>query len=116
MVLLKEEKEIWDIYQSELSSVDWLTLPNIDGCTSSYYLYWLQLKNRDRFASKYMVDKGIYVTFRYYPLHLIKHYDSWDTQLPNSERINERTINIPLNQNLSDNDVEYIVKTIKEFD
>jgi len=113
---IKRRKEIWDIYQSELSSVDWLTLPPepLDGCTSSYYLYWLQLKNRDEFA-KYMVDNDIYVTFRYYPLHLIKHYNSWDTQLPNSERINDRTINIPLHQNLSDNDVEYIVKTIKEF-
>ena len=113
---IKRRKEIWETYQSELSDVDWLIIPPepLDGCTSSYYLYWLQLKNRDKFA-KYMVDKGIYVTFRYYPLHLIKHYDSWDTQLPNSELINDRAINIPLHQNLSDNDVEYIVKTIKEF-
>ena len=39
--------------------------------------------------------------------YIIKHYDSWDTQLPNSERINDRTISIPLHQNLSDNDTIY---------
>jgi dTDP-4-amino-4,6-dideoxygalactose transaminase len=113
---IERRKEIWDIYKSELSDIDWITLPPepLDGCTSSYYLFWLQMEDRDNFA-RYMVDNDIYVTFRYYPLHLIKHYDSWDTQLPNAEFINDRTINIPLHQNLSDNDVEYIIKTIKKF-
>jgi len=113
---IERRKEIWNIYKSELSDVDWLFLPPepLDNCTSSYYLFWLQMKQRDKFA-KHMVDNGIYVTFRYYPLHLIEHYNNWDNQLPNTEFINDRTINIPLHQNLSDNDVEYIIKTIKEF-
>ena len=113
---IERRKEIWDIYKSELSDIDWITLPPepLDGCTSSYYLFWLQMEDRDNFA-RYMVANDIYVTFRYYPLHLIKHYDSWDTQLPNVEWVNDRTINIPLHQNLTDDEIGYIIKTIKKY-
>lgn len=113
---IERRKEIWDIYQSELSNVDWIDLPPepLDDCTSSYYLFWLQMKDRDNFA-KYMVDNDIYVTFRYYPLHLIKHYDCWHHQLPNVEWVNNNTINIPLHQNLTDDEVGYIIETIKKY-
>ena len=39
--------------------------------------------------AKYMVKNEIYVTFRYYPLHLIKYYGSWHNQLPNTEWVND---------------------------
>ena len=86
----------------------------LDGCTSSYYLFWLQMENRNEFA-KYMVDNGIYVTFRYYPLHLIKYYNSYHDKLRNAEMINDITIDIPLHQNLTDNNVDYIIQKIKDF-
>ena len=113
---INRRKEVWSIYKSELSDVDWLTLPPepLDNCTSSYYLFWLQMEDRNDFA-KYMVDNEIYVTFRYYPLHLIKHYNSSHIKLPNTEWVNDRTVNIPLHQNLTDDEVYYIIQTIKKY-
>jgi len=113
---IQRRKDIWNIYKSELSDVDWITLPPepLDDCTSSYYLFWLQMNDRNNFA-KYMVKNEIYVTFRYYPLHLIKYYGSWHNQLPNTEWVNDRTINIPLHQNLTDGEVEYIIEMIKKY-
>jgi aminotransferase len=112
---IARRKRIWNIYQQELGKLDWLTCPPepLSQTESSYYLYWLRLEQRNRFA-RYLVDNGIYCTFRYYPLHLVKQY-GWKESLPNAELINETTINIPLHQNLSDEDVEYIIKTIKAF-
>ena len=112
---IKRRKEIWNIYQAGLSKIEWLTVPPepLPETESSYYLYWVKMKNRDKFA-RHMIKNGIYCTFRYYPLHLIKYYGH-KGHLPNSELINDTALNIPLHQNLSDSDVEKIVKTIKNF-
>ena len=70
-------------------------------------------KTRDK-LSVYLTENGIYCTFRYFPLHLIDFYRS-RKKLPNAELLNEITLNLPLHQNLSDNDVDKIVKTVKNF-
>lgn len=112
---IERRKEIWNIYQRELANLDWLILPPepLAETTSSYYLYWVKVKERDKFA-KYLIEKGIYCTFRYYPLHLIKHY-GYNEQLVNSELLNKVILNIPLHQNLSNNDIEKILEAIKSF-
>ena len=111
-------KDIWDTYKEELQNLDWLILPPEPekDCTSSYFMFWLRIKNnwRNEFA-QYMIDNGIYVTFRYYPLHLIEHYSQSDISLPVSEEISDTTINIPIHQNLDDNDVDTIIDVIKNF-
>jgi aminotransferase len=118
---VERRKEIWEIYKEQLTGQSWLELPPepLAGTDSSYYLFWLRIKGgkRDKFA-RFMVANNIYVTFRYFPLHLIqyyrKHHDA-RVSLPVSERINETTINIPIHQNLTDADVEKVVRKIKEF-
>ena len=44
----------------------------------------------------------------------MKYYGSSE-KLKNAEALNESVLNIPLHQNLSDEDVEKIIKTIKNF-
>ena len=112
---IKRRREIWKTYQRELSGLDWLTIPPepLPETESSYYLYWVKTKERDKLA-KHLVKNGIYCTFRYYPLHLIKYYD-YKECLANSELLNETVLNIPIHQNLSDNDVKNIIKTIRDF-
>lgn len=112
---IKRRKEIWDIYQKELSKLDWLVIPPepLPETESSYYLYWVKLKERDKLA-KHLIENGIYCTFRYYPLHLIKYYGCKE-HLANSELLNGTVLNIPIHQNLSNSDIEKIIKTIKNF-
>ena len=115
---ISRRKEIWDTYKSELKDLDLLVLPPEpeEGCTTSYFLFWLRIKNgwRDEFA-RYMVNNGVYVTFRYYPLHKIKLYKEFSLPLKNADEISDSTINIPVHQNLTNDNVEYIIKTIKNF-
>ena len=115
---MSKRKEVWDTYKSELKDLDWLVLPPepMDGCTTSYFLFWLRIKNgwRDEFA-KYMIDNGVYVTFRYYPLHKIELYKEFSLPLKNADEICETTINLPVHQNLTDYNVEHIINTIKNF-
>lgn len=114
---IRRRKEIWEIYQREFRDLELVVIPPepLSNTESSYYLYWLKVKRnlRDRLAV-YLIDSGIYCTFRYYPLHMIKQYASAES-LPTAERLNEEVINLPLHQNLSDIDVEKIVDVVKNF-
>lgn len=114
---IEKRKNIFNYYYSELSQLDWLKcpeLPNFD-YTSSYYFFWLQLSERDKLA-RYLLEKKIYTTFRYWPLHNIDIFKKYvNRPLPNSDYASKKTLNIPLHQALTDNDVEYIVKVIKNF-
>ena len=112
---IKRRKEVWEAYQEGLSGLEWLERPPepLPQTESSYYFYWVKTRERDRLA-QHLVDNDIYCTFKYFPLHLIKQYDA-DVKLPNAELLSETVLNIPLHQNLSDNDVTKIIKTVKSF-
>lgn len=112
---LAKRKLIHDMYTAKLGKLDWLDVPEElpSGATSSYYMYHIQTKNRDELA-KYLRENGIYTTFRYYPLHWVKYYKT-TKELPGTEYAANHTLCIPLHQSLSNKDVSYIIKTIKDF-
>jgi aminotransferase len=114
---IQKRKDIHEFYTKELSDISWLDLPRPiePDCTSSYYFYHIQLKNnkRDELA-RFLRDYGIYTTFRYYPLHLVKFYNAY-TKLENSEFAANNTLCIPIHQSLSEKDLDLIVSKIKEF-
>jgi aminotransferase len=111
-------KKIYNYYNHRLSSVKSIKLPPeppsyIKSC---YYFYWIQVENEAQQLSlaRHLVKNGIYTTFRYYPLHLVKYYRSL-AKLPNSEQISKTTLNLPLHHNLSLSDAERVVLSIKNW-
>jgi len=113
---IERRKQIWKYYQQEVSNVPGIICPPepLPDTMSSYYLYWIQLPTgRDELA-QYLSENGIYTTFRYYPLHLVKYLGS-GCRLPVAEHVNEITLNLPLHQNLTDNDVEKIIDLVKQY-
>lgn len=113
---LSRRKQIWEYYQNELSSLKEIECPpeSLPDTASCFYLYWITIQEKRDALAAYLNDNGVYCTFRYFPLHLIKHYQC-STELPNSEKINDTVLNIPIHQNLTDNDLKMIVKLIKKF-
>ena len=113
---IDRRREIWEYYQQELVNVPGLVCPPepLDNCTTSYYLYWIQVPGRrDELATR-LAENGVYTTFRYYPLHLVEHYSA-QCELPNSEHANEVTLNLPLHQNLTDADVMKVTDLVRSF-
>ena len=115
---IAKRKLIHDAYTKELGDLNWLLVPEpIDPTTtSSYYMYHIQTKtenDRDKLA-KYLRDKGIYTTFRYYPLHWVEYFNC-NNKLTNTEYLAKHTLCIPLHQGLSQKDVHKIIESIKEF-
>jgi aminotransferase len=82
-----------------------------DNQRSSHYFFWIQTPRRDELA-RYLKGQGVYTTFRYYPLHWA--YKTGDS-LPNAEKAARETLLLPLHCGLTDDQVQFICDTIKDF-
>jgi len=108
-------------YDNAFSELDWLTIPARDNkSTHVFHQYTLKTKgiNRDELRS-YLSENGV-PAMVYYPLPLHKQkaykdsrYDSVD--FSNTEALNESVISLPMHTELSDEHLEIITKTVKEF-
>jgi aminotransferase len=108
-------KNIWDTYQNAFENIEWIVRPqNAETHEQhSYFTYFIRTPFRDELAN-YLLDKKIYTTLRYHPLHLNALYKSTKV-LPNSEQLNQQGLNLPLHPNLSETDVAYIIDCITKF-
>ena len=111
----EKRKQIWQTYQSAFKDLSWIETPenSKDNEKHSYFTYQIKVPKRDQLA-KYLKEKGIYSKLVYHPLHLNQIYNS-NANLPNSEKINEKGLNIPLHPGLSSEDVEKIISEILQF-
>lgn len=116
-VYMEKRKFVNDYYNEHLKDLKWidLPLPLEENCTTSYYFYHIQVKNglRDQLA-KYLRDRQIYTTYRYYPLHRVPGYHVTGL-FPNADYAADNTLCLPLHQSLSLDDLKLITNTIREF-
>jgi aminotransferase len=110
-------RRIWELYQKEFSNLSWLVKPIDPGPDEqhSYFTYCVRILGgkRNMFA-KYLLEKGIYTTLRYHPLHMSPIYKSL-ARLPISEQLNEEALSLPIHPRLSENDLEQIISAVKSF-
>lgn len=115
---MEKRKHVSDFYYENLKQFSWLDLPPVlpDYVETSYYFYHVQITNgkRDQFA-KFLRENGIYTTYRYFPLHRVPGYGVTGN-FPNADYAADHTLNLPIHQSISDQDLEYILEKIKEFD
>lgn len=77
--------------------------------------YHLKVQNREAFAN-FLKDKGIETLTRdVVPNHKMRGLDLEKWDLPITEQLAKEVIRLPLHEHLSDGEVEYIMKTVKEF-
>jgi aminotransferase len=114
---IARRKCVRDFYDRELARFGWLRLPppTPPHAESSEYFYWVQTRPevRDRLAL-HLRERGVYTTFRYYPLHLVKLYGSTDA-LPGAEEAARTTLCLPIHQSLSPDDLARIVEGVAAF-
>ena len=79
----------------------------------SYHLYWILVKNRNKFRKKlseFQIETGIH----YKPVHTFRLYKS-KTKLKNTENIGKNVVTIPCHPNLKDTDIDKIIKLTNKF-
>jgi aminotransferase len=108
--LQARRNQIWDFYQTKLFFV---RRPS-DNKVHSRFTYLVRCKNRDKLAH-YLKDNGVYSTLRYAPLHRLALYGQQDKVLPNTERLSEEGLNIPLHPGMTLEDAQKVVDLIHAF-
>lgn len=101
--------EIAKRYYSELKVSE--KMPITHSC--SYHLYWIMVSIRKEFMKK-MADRGIETGSHYSPVHMMSYYNS-KCHLPITEKISKKIVTLPMHPNLTDNDLNFIIKSVNSL-
>lgn len=121
-------QRIADIYLDELQNIAGLDLPQIT-CPKSYHSWHLFIVyisqrrstsglNRDTFMQR-LQEKGIGTSVHYIPLHRMTYYrDRYKLtpdMFPNSEWVYQRCISLPIFSSMQDEQIKYVINTIRNI-
>ena len=118
--------KIWNRYYEGLSSFEPVSikkpkLPLVpEYATNNAHMFYLVCDNvddRTKFI-QHLKDKGILSVFHYLSLHKSSYYEKYSTrksELPNSDMFSDCLVRLPLFYELTDEQVGYIINTIKEL-
>lgn len=110
---LNRIKKISEIYNSELKSLSGLKLMDYKADReSSYWLFPILVENRINFINK-LKSKGIPSSVIHLGIDKNSIFGGKDMSLTNQRWFDDNQIHIPIHSDLSDNDVELIINTIK---
>ncbi|MCA9813407.1 MAG: DegT/DnrJ/EryC1/StrS family aminotransferase [Nitrosarchaeum sp.] len=104
--LNQKRKKIATQYSKKINTE--AKMPIKDGC--SYHLYWILVKNRDKFRKK-LLDEGIETGVHYTPIHKMSMYKQKE-RLPVTEDIGASIVTLPMHPNLSDRDIERVIQSV----
>ena len=104
-----KRKKIAKEYSKKISVEN--KMPFSDQC--SYHFYWIRVKNRNKFREK-LLKRGIETGIHYKPIHKFSLYKS-KIKLPITEKIAREIVTLPTHPNLTQKDLEKIIKTVNQF-
>jgi len=114
---IQRRREIADFYYNELSDIPDVKLPprSDEHFVDVYQNYVLRVSERDRLAS-YLREKGVEtIISNPIPVHHQRALGLSHFHLPYTEQLAKEVISIPLIPELSDEQVEYVIQTIRDF-
>lgn len=83
--------------------------------TTTYYDFMVRVKNRDDFII-FMQENGISTGVHTMPIPLFSLYQNYKTNVPTAMRIWSEYVVLPLFVGLADEEIEYVIDKIREFD
>ena len=120
--LLKRRKEIIEKYNEGLADLDVRVLKHYgDDFSSSGHLYLVRLNGKTREECNKIIIKmaeaGVATNVHYKPLPLLTAYKDLGFDIkdyPNAYAMYENEITLPLHTKLSDEEVEYVIRTFRK--
>ena len=120
----EQRKAIVDMYNKAFSSLDFIELPP-DGPGNSWHLYLMRIVpeklkiTREQFAKK-MQEAGLGISVHFIPIfhftYWRKLYPNFTAQnYPNAENQYNRTISIPLYPDMTKEQAELVIETVKNI-
>jgi len=107
--LNKKRYNIAKRYNKEIKNVE--KIPLNEEC--NYHLYWILVKNRDKFMKK-MKQNKIETGIHYTPVHSMSFY-KLNKKLPITDKVGKQIVTIPIHPQLTNKEISHIIKTINEL-
>ena len=116
---IERRRELANLYHQGLSDLPYLKLPPPPQSQNRYFdvftNYVVQAQQRDRLAA-YLKECGIEVLISWpKPMHHQEALGLGHFHLPETERISREVVSLPLNPELSDEQVEYVIESVRNF-
>lgn len=122
--LIERRRKIWKRYNSKFANIEGLILPvEFDGNFSACHLYTLRIDKKILGKSRREIfdnlrSEGIGVQVHYIPIHLHSFYRKMfgykKGDFPIAEAIYESEISLPLFPKMTDDEVNFVVKTVRD--
>ncbi len=111
----RKRKEKADYYRRSLDTLDWLELPvEKDYAKSAWHNYVIKTKTRDE-LNVFLQEKGISTGVHYIPNHYYKMYKACRADCPAVDKIWQKLLTLPLYPDLTEKQLDFIIKNIREF-
>ncbi|MCE5330169.1 DegT/DnrJ/EryC1/StrS family aminotransferase [bacterium] len=111
-------KQIADRYINRLSDLPIVLPSHSSENMHVFHLFVIRVAQRDKFM-KFLLNEGISTIIHYpIPIHLqpaYKYLNYKDGILPVTEKLTEEIVSLPIFPDLEDNEVEYVIESIKKF-
>lgn len=111
-------RQIAERYRAGLAGISGLTLPHYDrpGFDHVYQNYVVRSKEGDRF-SEYLKARGIEVLTQFRkPYYRHAALKLKDRGFPETEELSREVCSLPMNVEIDDAEVDYVIRTIRAFD
>lgn len=114
----KRRKEVAKMYFEGLKGIP-IVLPKVDKKAYHVYCNFVIMTKKRKQIMKYLKNKGIQTAIHYEkPLHLLKTYKYLGYKkgdFPVTERLCNEVVSLPMNPFITNEEVEYVIRNIKEF-
>lgn len=111
---LEKRRAIAKIYRKELSNISGIKIfDNLPDRESAYWLFGMHVENRENFILS-MKDKGIIVSVVHQRIDRNSVFGGERKDLSNQVKFDETQIHIPIHDDLTENDINKILESIKQ--
>lgn len=120
--IIKIRRQKAEYYNENLKKISEIKVfDELEGMRNVYQLYSIILKNPEsrEELQNYLLENGIYTKVYFHPIHLKtfykKKFSYKEGDLPTTEEISKKILTLPFSLRFTDEDQDYIIKTIQGF-
>ena len=112
-----KRKLIFKRYNREFKKLKWIKIPEVKSwARSSHHNYFIKVNRKIRNKLiDYLNNKGISANVHYLPNHKYQLFSRFPHHVPVTEKVWQEIVLLPIFPDLTDQDQEYIIKTVYDF-
>lgn len=111
---IEQRRKIAIAYDREFNGLKGIKILENDHKNAAQFCYIARFKDRDK-AMVFLKEKGVETGVHYIPNHLHPLFKKYAVELPNTEKVGEEILTLPLYCNMTDDDIKLVIDSVKEF-